>query len=314
VTRTGVWVIGGYLGAGKTTLLNALLRAAGGIRYGVLVNDFGSVNVDATLIAQTGTDAVELTNGCTCCTIGGDLALALKALMEREPRPGRIVIEASGVADPQAVARIAACHPELDVKGAVVVVDAETILERIDDKYVGGLVRRQIGAAGTIVLSKVDLVDGQRLADVRAWLMQTYTGIPVLESGGDGCAVEAAFDPAFSATMSAETAVAGDGGHPSFVTETFRATAPLDRVRFAEAADALLPVVARAKGTVSFAGDPATRYIFQLSGQRWCLEPLDVPDESQETQIVAIAIAPRRAALAAAVALLRRAETVSPAG
>ncbi len=165
-----VWVIGGYLGAGKTTLLNALLRNARGVRYSVLVNDFGSMNLDAELIAASGTDTIELTNGCTCCTIGGDLILALKALLARETPPERILIEASGVADPQAVARLAACHPSLSVEGTIVVADAETIVDRADDKYVGGLVRRQLASAGSVVLSKVDVLDANRLLEVRAWV------------------------------------------------------------------------------------------------------------------------------------------------
>ena len=95
-----VTVIGGYLGAGKTTLLNALLRNESGTRFAVLVNDFGSINVDAEAIASTGADTIELTNGCTCCTIGGDLVLALKAVLARPEPPDAIVIEASGVARP----------------------------------------------------------------------------------------------------------------------------------------------------------------------------------------------------------------------
>ena len=139
-----VTVIGGYLGAGKTTLLNALLRNESGTRFAVLVNDFGSINVDAEAIASTGADTVELTNGCTCCTIGGDLVLALKAVLARPQPPDAIVIEASGVADPAAVARLAACHPALASQVTIVVADAETVRARADDKYVGGLVRRQL--------------------------------------------------------------------------------------------------------------------------------------------------------------------------
>ncbi|MEO7203016.1 MAG: GTP-binding protein, partial [Candidatus Tumulicola sp.] len=124
-----VAVIGGYLGAGKTTLLNALLRNANGLRYAVLVNDFGSVNIDGEMIASSGTRAIELTNGCMCCTIGGDLILALQELVTRDAVPERIVIEASGVADPRAIARLAACHPALYVQGTVVIADAETIVD-----------------------------------------------------------------------------------------------------------------------------------------------------------------------------------------
>ncbi len=284
-----VWVIGGYLGAGKTTLLNALLRNARGVRYSVLVNDFGSVNVDAELIASSGTDTLELTNGCTCCTIGGDLILALKELLARKDPPERIVIEASGVADPQAVARLAACHPSLSVEGTIVVADAETILERAGNKYVGGLVRRQLASAGAVVLSKVDLIGTARQAEVRRWVEEAAGNARVFESrAGDAFPAEVAFDPHFAVREAAEPP---QGSHPAFIALTFRTEKMLDRARFHDAARAMLPVVARAKGTLYFADAPRERCLFQLSGERWSVETLPSSQASRETRIVAVALA-----------------------
>ena len=65
-------VIGGFLGSGKTTLLNRLLAEPGGARYAVLVNDFGRLNIDATLIRKHGGDTIALANGCICCSLAGD--------------------------------------------------------------------------------------------------------------------------------------------------------------------------------------------------------------------------------------------------
>ena len=181
-----LWVIGGYLGAGKTALLNALLRRSDGIRYAVLVNDFGSVNIDAALIAGSGAETLELTNGCTCCTIGSDLVLALRDVLARGAPPDRVVIEASGVADPRAVARLAASHPAVQVQGTIVVADAGAVVERAGDKYVGGLVRRQLAGADALVLSKADLTEPERLATVRTWIAQTVPNVPVVESSEAG--------------------------------------------------------------------------------------------------------------------------------
>ncbi|MEO8937593.1 MAG: GTP-binding protein, partial [Burkholderiaceae bacterium] len=72
-------VIGGFLGAGKTTLLNRLLRESQGQRLAVLVNDFGTLNIDAELVASNAGDTIALTNGCVCCSIGDDLTTALIA-------------------------------------------------------------------------------------------------------------------------------------------------------------------------------------------------------------------------------------------
>jgi G3E family GTPase len=305
-----VTVIGGYLGAGKTTLLNALLRNESGTRFAVLVNDFGSINVDAEAIASTGADTIELTNGCTCCTIGGDLVLALKAVLARPEPPDAIVIEASGVADPAAVARLAACHPALGSQVTIVVADAETIRARVDDKYVGGLVRRQLHVADAIVLAKADLVSAEALAELRAWFESMGTGVPVFQSaGGESIPIQIVADGSLAASLR-ETADAGqDDGHvATFVTAAYRCARPLDRVRFLEAIPSMTHTLVRAKGTVAFAGD-ARRHTFQLAGERWSIEPAVSRESDCETRIVAIALAAQEGALQGTLAALRHAET-----
>jgi hypothetical protein len=99
-----VTIIGGYLGAGKTTLINALLAADHGRRLAVLVNDFGAVNIDVELIERHDGETISLTNGCICCSIADSLGESLDQVLALEPRPDQIVIEASGVADPAAIA------------------------------------------------------------------------------------------------------------------------------------------------------------------------------------------------------------------
>ncbi len=302
-----VAVIGGYLGAGKTTLLNALLRNANGVRYAVLVNDFGSVNIDGELIASAGTQAIELTNGCICCTIGGDLILALKALLTRDPVPERIVIEASGVADPRAIARLAACHPALHVQGTIVVADAETIVDRADDKYVGGLVRRQLGAGAAIILNKIDLIGEDRLTAVRQWISVTNPGVPVFESSiAAGFPVNIVFD---SDVGGLREGVEDPNriGDVTFTSVTYRGTDPFDRARFLGAVQVMIPAIARAKGTLYFTDDPNTRCLFQLSGERWSLEPFPPAELQRQTKIVVIALAEREAQLEGTLQALRRA-------
>lgn len=107
--RTPVTFLSGFLGAGKTTLLNHLLKHPGGRRLAVLVNDLGEVNIDASLIraGQSGSGGalggmLELTSGCICCSIQTELLDALLQLRE-EHRPDHILVEATGVAEPQSV-------------------------------------------------------------------------------------------------------------------------------------------------------------------------------------------------------------------
>lgn len=152
-------VIGGYLGAGKTTLLNHVLTNAGTRRITVLVNDFGSINIDAALIRERTDDVINLENGCICCSIGGRLVDALLAISSRDDPPDLLIIEASGVSDPVRIAQIGLLDRAFRLDGVVVLVDAERIEATLADPYVGDIAQRQIEGATALVLNKMDLLD-----------------------------------------------------------------------------------------------------------------------------------------------------------
>lgn len=119
--------LAGYLGAGKTTLLNHLLRNSRGVRIGALVNDFGAVNIDAMLVAGQVDAMAGLTNGCICCAVDADEAgEMLGKLAAVKPRLDLIVVEASGLAEPAALARTIAMADDTryHYAGLVLVVDA----------------------------------------------------------------------------------------------------------------------------------------------------------------------------------------------
>src|SRR6516225_3482399 len=97
-------VITGFLGAGKTTLLNRILNGDHGLHVAVLVNDFGSINIDADLVVGVESDVISLANGCVCCSIRDDLIEAVLRVLERPERPEYVVLEASGVAEPSGIA------------------------------------------------------------------------------------------------------------------------------------------------------------------------------------------------------------------
>jgi len=122
-----VIIVAGFLGSGKTTLLNHLLATAGGTRIGVLVNDFGSVNVDAMTVASQVDSTISLSNGCLCCAVDpSDLDDMLTRLAKPSANIDVIVIEASGLAEPQGMVKLVlACdQPRITYGGLVVVVDA----------------------------------------------------------------------------------------------------------------------------------------------------------------------------------------------
>lgn len=175
-------VIGGYLGAGKTTLVNQMLRDAQGQRIAVLVNDFGDINIDADLIQGQSGDVLELSGGCVCCSFGADLVGSLTAVSQRSPAPDLILIETSGVALPGAVARSARLVPGLNVLGVLTVLDASSIKDRANDRYVGSTVIQQITDANLLLLNKMDLLTPFEVAQTQVWLAGLKAAAPVVTS------------------------------------------------------------------------------------------------------------------------------------
>ncbi|MCB1344836.1 MAG: GTP-binding protein [Rhodobacteraceae bacterium] len=161
-------MIGGYLGAGKTTLVNSLLRQADGRRLAVLVNDFGALPIDSDLIEAQDDQIISLAGGCVCCSYGEDLVSSMTMLAAMADRPDHVLLEASGVAFPGAIAGTVGLLPAFALDGVVVLADAETVRGRADDKYLGSTIRQQLQQADIILLNKCDLAADA--VAVEAWL------------------------------------------------------------------------------------------------------------------------------------------------
>lgn len=181
-TRIPLTVIGGFLGAGKTTLLNHLLTEARGQRIAALVNDFGAINLDRALIASQSAEAIELTNGCVCCTLGDDLTDTLIRLLESPLPPEAIVIEASGVSDPWRLAQVGLADPALALNAVLVLADADALPEQAADPLLSDTIQRQLRAADLLVLNKCELPDSQALQALRQWLDIEAPGTPRFET------------------------------------------------------------------------------------------------------------------------------------
>ncbi|MBL8700107.1 MAG: GTP-binding protein [Alphaproteobacteria bacterium] len=204
-----VTVVGGYLGAGKTTLVNHVLREARDRRIVVLVNDFGDIAVDSALIAAREGDKLTLANGCVCCSIGGDLFAAFDCAIEREPAADAILIEASGVAEPERIADFARAEPDLALDTIVVLADAAAVERQLADGYVGATVARQIAAADLLLLNKSDLVDVGARDALRARLARLAPRAALLETCAGAAPLELLFgdDPASRFSCTAPAAV-----------------------------------------------------------------------------------------------------------
>ena len=278
-TRCPLTVVGGFLGAGKTTLLNRLLAGARG-RYAVLVNDFGAINVDAGLVADHDGKTLRLTNGCVCCSLAdGFLDTLMRVLAEPEPFD-HMVIEASGVGDPGAIAEIALVEPSLILHGVIVLADAERLPTLAADRRLDETVARQIRSADLLVLNKCDLVDPAGLAAARAILASQRPGVPVVET------VEAALPEAILALDAATARSApvtrffsAQAAHETtFARILYRRAGAFDREGLIRVLDALPASLLRLKGSLNLGDRPGT-HLLQLVGCRWSLTPLPGPSQ-----------------------------------
>ncbi|WP_298864970.1 GTP-binding protein [uncultured Sulfitobacter sp.] len=159
-----VTVLSGYLGAGKTTLVNQMLRQADGKRLAIMVNEFGDLPIDADLIEAEGDDLIALAGGCVCCSYGDDLMAALAQMAALQPPPDHIVLEASGVALPGAIAASLSLMAGIEPAGVVVLADVGQIDGQLANDYIGDTVVRQLEAADLVVLTKGDIVSAEQMA------------------------------------------------------------------------------------------------------------------------------------------------------
>lgn len=177
-----VVVLAGFLGSGKTTLLNHLLRYSRGNRIGALVNDFGSIEIDAMTIAGQVDSTVSLGNGCLCCAVdASELDAYLERLARPEARLDVIVIEASGLAEPQELVRmvLASENPRVVYGGLIEVVDAaefDATRERHPE------IDRHLALADLVVVNKADRVtsgEARRILDTVGGLAAGRAAVPV---------------------------------------------------------------------------------------------------------------------------------------
>jgi G3E family GTPase len=169
--KVPVTILTGFLGSGKTTLLNRILSEEHGKRIAVIENEYGEVGIDQALVIDADEEIFEMSNGCICCTVRGDLIRVLGNLMKRRDRFDYVLVETTGLADPGPVAQTFFMDDEIrsefSLDGIITLVDAAHIdqqLGRSDEST------EQVAFADVLVLNKTDLVDGEALDRLEARL------------------------------------------------------------------------------------------------------------------------------------------------
>ncbi|MCR5169285.1 MAG: GTP-binding protein [Desulfovibrio sp.] len=262
---TQIDLLSGFLGAGKTSLLRHLLEAGPGPGTVVFVNEFGKLGLDGRLIAREGLALYELNSGCICCSLADELEDTLRRAL-KERRPERILIEASGVAEPAGIVRsIAGMGLALAPVRTAAVVDARMWLRQ---RSLGELFLSQIEAADLVVLNKTDLVPARKIPEALSLLETRFPGRRIVP------AVRGAVDPALFWTREAPRAGLQEQGHgqghghgkghdhhhhdgPAFAEAVFASPFPLSREGFEAFLRRLQKDVLRAKGQVLFPEGPA---------------------------------------------------------
>ncbi|HEX2530351.1 MAG TPA: GTP-binding protein [Burkholderiaceae bacterium] len=178
-------ILTGFLGAGKTTLLNRILQEQHGHKIAVIENEFGQENIDNEILVQDSNEQiVEMNNGCICCTVRGDLIIALTSLAQKreagELQFDRIVVETTGLANPGPVAQTFFMDDEVAayymLDAVVTVVDAKHAIWQLNNHEEA---QRQVGFADKILLSKTDLVAAEELEALSARLKRINPRAPI---------------------------------------------------------------------------------------------------------------------------------------
>jgi G3E family GTPase len=304
-------VLTGFLGAGKTTLLNRILTGNHGLRVGVLVNDFGSINIDAELVVGVEGNMISLANGCVCCQIRDDLIESVVALLARPETVEYILLEASGVADPGGIFVTfsdANLRDRIRLDSIICVVDADQVFAHPEYPPLIELKLHQVGFADMLILNKVDLAGPEQVRKVHAWLDAHFNRLRIVETNYCEVPYEillgvGRFDPvraglnshAFEQSCTDRTCHDNAHGHDHskvFSTWSYETDQPLALEALREKLRKLPGSVYRAKGVVYSTDAPQRRAVLQVVGRR---VDISIQEEwgqrARRTQIVAIGAA-----------------------
>ena len=300
-----VTLLTGFLGSGKTTLLNKILNGEHGLRVGVLVNDFGAINIDAELVDGVEENTISLSNGCVCCEIRDDLVNSLEQLLTREEIIDYVILEASGVADPEGIVMTFLDHRYVKLMrldSITCIIDAEAVFRDGDNEALNMLKLRQIGFSDLVILNKVDLVSRDHVEVIREWVDHHINRIRIVEAEQCDVPLEillavGRFDPVHTIPGQTDEHRHSSGPHHESITAgevfdtwSFTSDKPFSIETLREMVRKELPAtIYRCKGILHAAEFPNIRFALQAVGRRTEIVELgEWGDREPKSQIVAI--------------------------
>ncbi|WP_316158880.1 MULTISPECIES: GTP-binding protein [unclassified Bradyrhizobium] len=272
-----VLLVAGSLGAGKTTLLNHLLANPDGRRIAAIVNDFGTVDIDAQLLGTVTEEVISLKNGCICCSLQGDLLRTLSSVIKRDPAPDAIAIETSGISDPAEIIRNLmdpVIFKVAPLETVVTLVDPQRLRDDPEIEY-DALWRSQLRAADFVLLTKADLLDRAAIDEVRAVVGRIKPQSAIFEIAHGIVAPDLLFSRDARAPRELPKQVPTMS--QPFATLTWTSQAPLSLARFQQVIGKLALRTLRIKGILLFTDHPGQPILFQSVATRGTLAPSPVP-------------------------------------
>ena len=271
--RTPITLVTGPLGSGKTTLLRHIL-ATRPAKIAIVMNEFGEIAIDTKVIDGKNVRIAELGGGCVCCSLLGEFEAAVKEIIEKID-PDIIVVETTGVAEPEALAfNIQEALPQCRTDGIVSVADADGLVRFPEIGHTTGL---QFESADILLLNKIDLVDRHQIEPLETKLREINPTAAIVRT--ERCQI----DPELLFGIGRERKVAPPEykHQPEFESFTFSSDKTFSHDSFERFADGLPASVHRAKGFVLF---PDGAQLFNFVAGRWDLEPF----ETDRTDLVFI--------------------------
>ena len=273
MTRTPITLITGPLGSGKTTLLRHIL-ATYPSKIAIVMNEFGEIPIDTKVIEGKNVRIAELGGGCVCCSLLGEFEAAVNEIIEKIA-PERIIVETTGLAEPEAlVFNIQDVLPQCRLDGVVSIIDADMLIRFPE---LGHTTRLQIEGADILLLNKIDLVEPAQIEPLETKLREIHSTAAIVRA--ERCRI----DPELLFGIERERKITPpEHRHqPEFESFVFTSCKIFSRDCFEGFANSLAASVIRAKGFIRF-GDGGQ--LFNFVAGRWELEPF----ESSETQLVFI--------------------------